>query len=219
VLTANLYQQPATAEAVVALAREHRVDVLSLQEVTPEVDRALERAGLRALLRRRVAAPLAGGGGAAIYSRLRLERRAPLPRWSAQAVAAVRVPGAPPVELYAVHPLAPLRASNIDGWKSGLRALPAATPGSAVLILAGDFNATLDHAELRRILDSGYEDAADEMGSGLRATWPAGRRVPPPITIDHVLADARCGWREARVLKVPRSDHRAVLAEIVLPRR
>jgi endonuclease/exonuclease/phosphatase (EEP) superfamily protein YafD len=218
VLTANLYQQPATAATVVELVREHRVDVLSLQEVTPEVQRALERAGLRERLPRRLADPRGGGVGAALYSRLRLDRRSPLPGTSAPVVAAVRVRGAPPVELYAVHPRAPLRAENMDAWKAGLRTLPAATPGSAVLILAGDFNATLDHAELRRILDRGYEDAADELGAGLRATWPAGRRVPPPVTIDHVLADARCGWREARVLKVPRSDHRAVLAEIELPR-
>jgi endonuclease/exonuclease/phosphatase (EEP) superfamily protein YafD len=218
VLTANLYQERATASTVVALAREHRVDVLSLQEFTPEVQRALERAGIRDVLPRRVVEPSDRGAGAAIYSRLRLDPRQPLPGRSALAVAAVRVRGAPPVELYAVHPRAPLRSENMDAWKAGLRTLPAATPGSAVLILAGDFNATLDHAELRRILDRGYEDAADEMGSGLRATWPAGRRIPPPVTIDHVLADARCGWREARVLAVPRSDHRAVLAEIVLPR-
>ena len=219
VLTANLYQQPATAEAVVALAREHQVDVLSVQEVTPEVERALERAGIRDVLPRRVVETRPVGAGAALYSRLRLERRSPLPGRSALAVASVRVRRAPPVELYAVHPRAPLRAGNMDEWKRGLRTLPAATPRGAVRILAGDFNATLDHAELRRILDRGYEDAADEMGSGLRATWPAGRRIPPPVTIDHVLADARCGWREARVLKVPRSDHRAVLAEIVLPGR
>jgi hypothetical protein len=43
--------------------------------------------------------------------------------------------------------------------------------------------------------------------------------LPPPVTIDHVLADARCGWRAVRVFPVPHSDHRAVLAELVLPRR
>ncbi len=86
-------------------------------------------------------------------------------------------------------------------------------------ILAGDFNATLDNAELRRVVDHGYEDAAAETGTGLRATWPSGRRFPPPVTIDHVLADTRAGWREVRVYPVPHSDHRAVLAEVVLPTR
>ena len=91
----------------------------------------------------------------------------------------------------------------MDEWRDDLRALPPATPEGAVRILTGDFNATLDHAELRRVIDRGYEDAADEVGSGLRATWPAGRRFPPPVTIDHVIADERCGVRSVRVLPSP----------------
>ena len=48
-------------------------------------------------------------------------------------------------------------------------------------ILAGDFNATLDHPELRAVLDRGYVDAADAASGGLKPTWPA-----PPKN------DARC---------------------------
>ena len=107
----------------------------------------------------------------------------------------------------------------MDEWRDDLRALPPATPRGDVRILAGDFNATLDHAELRRVLDRGYADAADTVGHGLRATWPSDRRFPPPVTIDHVLADERCGVRDLEVIDVPGSDHRAVLAELVLPRR
>ena len=70
-----------------------------------------------------------------------------------------------------------------------LRALPPATPDGRLRILAGDFNATLDHAELRRILDTGYQDAAAQVGAGLHGTWPRDRAFPPPVTIDHVLAD------------------------------
>jgi len=132
--------------------------------------------------------------------------------------ARVRVRGAPPVEILAVHPMAPLAERNMHEWRAGLRTLPAATPRGAARILAGDFNATLDHAGLRRVLDRGYEDAADSVGRGLRATWPANRRFPPPVTIDHVLADERCGVRSVRVIGVAGSDHRAVLAELELPR-
>jgi endonuclease/exonuclease/phosphatase (EEP) superfamily protein YafD len=107
---------------------------------------------------------------------------------------------------------------QVAAWRGDMRALPRATPQGPVRILAGDFNATLDHAELRRLLDSGYEDAAAEVGAGLRATWPHGRRLPPPVAIDHVLADARCGVREFSVHPIPGTDHRAVVAELVLPR-
>ena len=103
-------------------------------------------------------------------------------------------------------------------WRADLRAVPRATPSSRLRILAGDFNATLDHAELRRLIDSGYVDAAAEVGAGLRATWPNARRLPPPVTIDHVLADARAGVQEFSVHPIPGTDHRAVFAELVLPR-
>jgi endonuclease/exonuclease/phosphatase family metal-dependent hydrolase len=38
------------------------------------------------------------------------------------------------------------------------------------------------------------------------------------VAIDHVLADARCGVRAFSVHPIPGTDHRAVLAELVLPR-
>jgi endonuclease/exonuclease/phosphatase (EEP) superfamily protein YafD len=44
------------------------------------------------------------------------------------------------------------------------------------------------------------------------------RRRTLPVTIDHVLADERCGVRELEVIPLPGGDHRAVLAELVLPR-
>ena len=47
----------------------------------------------------------------------------------------------------------------------------------------------------------------------------AGRRIPPAVTIDHVLADARIGVRAVSVHTIPGTDHRAVFAELVLPRR
>jgi endonuclease/exonuclease/phosphatase (EEP) superfamily protein YafD len=84
----------------------------------------------------------------------------------------------------------------------------------------GDLNATLDHHELRRLISTGYEDAAGEAGSGLHPTWPRGGRrlLPLSVTIDHVLADARCGVGTVRAFDVPGTDHRALLAELILPR-
>jgi endonuclease/exonuclease/phosphatase family metal-dependent hydrolase len=99
-----------------------------------------------------------------------------------------------------------------------LRELPSAGTGGTLGVLLGDFNATLDHRELRRVLDRGYVDAADATGEGFRTTWPAGRRFPPEIAIDHVLADRRIAARSLSVHLVPRSDHRAVIAVLELPR-
>ena len=68
-------------------------------------------------------------------------------------------------------------------------------------------------------IGTGYEDAASVVGAGLHGTWPEGRKVPPAVVIDHVLADKRVGVRAVSIHTIPGTDHRAVFAELVLPRR
>ena len=215
VLSANMHFGTGSPEALVALARRLRADVLSVQELTPELAVELDAAGLAELMPERVAAPVPRSAGIGLYARFPLSPgSAPGSRTNPLAVAIAQL-GDTRVELVAVHAPAPLRG-HVAEWRADLRALPPA--GGTLRILAGDFNATLDHAELRRLLDTGYEDAADEVGAGLRATWPDGRRFPPPVAIDHVLADERSGVREFSVHPLPGTDHRAVFAEVVLPR-
>jgi endonuclease/exonuclease/phosphatase (EEP) superfamily protein YafD len=217
VLTVNMHLGRASAPALVALVRAARPDVLSVQEVTPDLVRRLDAAGLGELMPHFVLEPRADARGTALYARVPLAAGEPPPGTvSVMATARAQVEGAGAVELTAVHPPPPLRRP-IGVWDDDLRALPAADPQGVLRILAGDFNATLDHAELRRLIDTGYEDAAATVGAGLRPTWPQGRRVPPPVTIDHVLADERCGVREVTIHTIPGTDHRAVFAELVLP--
>jgi endonuclease/exonuclease/phosphatase (EEP) superfamily protein YafD len=170
------------------------------------------------VLPHRVSRPRADAGGTGLYARRRLVRRPPPPTSAATSAALLSVPGAPPAELFAVHPAAPVSASETAKWTHDLDVLPPAASPGALRILAGDFNATLDHHALRRLISTGYEDAAEEAGKGLVPTWPAGRRIPPLITIDHVLADVRCGVRSLTVVPIPGSDHRGVLAVLTLPR-
>jgi endonuclease/exonuclease/phosphatase family metal-dependent hydrolase len=86
-------------------------------------------------------------------------------------------------------------------------------------VLAGDFNATLDHSLVGDLLGSGYHDAADATGNGLTATWPQqGWKPVPGVTIDHVLADSRMAIRAFGVHALPDTDHRPVFAELGLPR-
>jgi endonuclease/exonuclease/phosphatase family metal-dependent hydrolase len=55
-------------------------------------------------------------------------------------------------------------------------------------------------------------------GKGLDATFPAdGSLFPPPITIDHILADERFGIVSYEVEPLPNSDHHAIFAELALP--
>jgi endonuclease/exonuclease/phosphatase (EEP) superfamily protein YafD len=219
VMTVNMRLGHGSPEELAALVRRTRPDVVSVQELTPALALALDREFDQLLPERRLM-PLPGGHGIGLYARVPLSRR-PVPGGlrNPMLAASLRMRGAGPVEVFAVHAPPPVRAVRVSQWREDLRRFPGATPDGDVRILAGDFNATLDHAELRRIVDSGYEDTADAVGAGLHGTWPSGRRRVPPVAIDHVLADRRCGVRAVSVHTIPGSDHRAVLAELALPRQ
>lgn len=221
VLSANLYFGSARAARIVELVRRHDVDVLSLVELTPQLATALDRAGLNELLPHRVFELRPGAAGTGIASRYPL-RQLPLVRETrmSQPSARVDLPGARDMEFVAVHPTVPVRDGTTSTWEREIAALPRPTssPGEPVRVLAGDFNATLDHSPLRNLLGSGYEDAAEVTGDGLRPTWPVrGRAFVPPVTIDHVLVSGGVDVRGYRTFGVGGTDHRAVLAHLVVP--
>ena len=218
VLAANVAGDPAAAGDFVALLRRLRPDVVSVVELSPEVVRAYDAAGMPSVMPQRVLRPRPGFDGTGLYARLPL-RTAPGPEATTFAItaAAASPRGAAPLELFAVHVQAPTSPGEASDWKRDLRALPPTGDGG-LRVLAGDFNATLDHAELRRLLDRGYRDAAEQAGSALRTTWSTeASPLPPTVTIDHVLADRRVRVASARPVTLPGSDHKGLLAELVLP--
>lgn len=218
VLTINLLFGRADTGAVLDLVRRLQPDVLSTQELTPGAVEELEAAGLKELLPYTYLLDEWSAGGSGLYAKypltpLRLFR----PIGHQMPAARLDLPGGAPVEIADVHPYPPL-GSQVHEWAAALDSFPATGPSGPVRILAGDFNASLDHAAMRRVLDRGYDDAADRAGQGLIPTWPANRgRIPPMITIDHVLVDKRVGVKEVSVHTVPGTDHRAVFASLTLP--
>ncbi|PYC75273.1 endonuclease [Micromonospora arborensis] len=221
-LTANLLAGSGDAGTLVELVRRHEVDVLTVQEFTPEAQAALDQLGLDRLLPHRQLNAEIGTPGSGVYSRwpvTDLGLRRNLNGWGfTQAYGTIAVPGAPPVRVESAHPSAPYAVDQVGAWRTDLTAQPPATPDGGLQILAGDFNATLDHSPLRALLRSGYVDAADAAGKGLTGTWgPYDGDLIPPVTIDHVLVDRRIAVRSVRVLALPGSDHRPVLATLTLP--
>ena len=82
-------------------------------------------------------------------------------------------------------------------------------------LVAGDFNASRDHRAFRDILRAGFVDCADAARQRHRPgfTWPADRRYPPLIRLDHVLSSQPgCIVHQARTMRIPGTDHRGVLA-------
>ncbi|MEU8248857.1 endonuclease/exonuclease/phosphatase family protein [Nonomuraea sp. NPDC048916] len=216
VLTANLNGGRGDVTVIVDLVREFDVDVLSLQELTWSAMRRLDAAGLTGLLPYQVTQPESRGPeGSGVYARHPLRERSGSfkPVGHHMPVAEVALPGGSPVEVVVVHPVAPV-PSTVPEWEAGIAALPAAPAAGTPRLLVGDFNATLDHAVFRRLLATGYTDAAAATGQGLVPTWPKGRALPPLVAIDHVLTDARAGAVAVRVRDLPGSDHRALFADL-----
>ncbi|MDG4802454.1 endonuclease/exonuclease/phosphatase family protein [Micromonospora sp. WMMD980] len=220
-LTANLRLGSADAAALVALLRAHRVDVLTVQELTPRLAADLDRLGLATLLPHRSLSPEVGSTGSGVYARHPLRdpgHRRNQGFFFTQAYGTLAVPGAPPLRVESAHPAAPYDLDVVPDWWTDQRAQPPATPRAGLSVLAGDFNATLDHAALRALIATGYTDAADAAGAGLAGTWgPYDGDPIPPVTIDHVLVDRRIAVRSAATWPVPGSDHRALLTELRLP--
>jgi endonuclease/exonuclease/phosphatase (EEP) superfamily protein YafD len=217
VLTANLLRGQADAETVVGLVRATDADVLFLQELTEDAVTRLKAAGLGNLLPQELIELRDGSRGSGLYARFPLREGAPLaPIHAAQPTALLELPGGETVELVCVHPHPPVPvwSRGVPQWRRELGVLPPA--GEIPRVLAGDFNATVDHALFRQLLSRGYADAALQAGNGLAPTWGLAGR-PALITIDHILVDRRCAVLASSVHAVPGSDHRAVYAEIQLP--
>jgi endonuclease/exonuclease/phosphatase (EEP) superfamily protein YafD len=217
VLTINLLVGRADPDAVVAQVREADLDVLFVQELTTGAQTRLKQAGLEDLLPHAQIEHKDGGPrGSGIYSRFPLSEGTPLPvTFAAQPTALLELPDGQQVGLICVHPRAPRMARGGSvSWRSELGVLPA--PGKRPTLVAGDFNATPDHAAFRDILRRGYVDAAIQTGESLTRTWGRPRREPL-LTLDHVLASRGCAVLACSVHAIPGSDHRAVYAEIRLP--
>jgi endonuclease/exonuclease/phosphatase (EEP) superfamily protein YafD len=117
---------------------------------------------------------------------------------------------------YAVHPEAPMTPGRTDWWRRDLGDIGEWCREPLAPIVAGDFNATLDHAAMRDAL-GGCRSAAEGTGRGLTATFPASLPRALGLQIDHVLVPLAATVTRFDVLDVEGSDHRAVLAGIRLP--
>lgn len=119
------------------------------------------------------------------------------------------VDGEGPV-IVAAHPAPPLPESMND-WSTGLRWITAQCRAlGPEVIVAGDFNATVDH------LDLGYcQDAAAQADAAATGTWPS--TVPGWLAspIDHVVTGPAWAVLGAQVITPSRpggTDHRPIVA-------
>jgi endonuclease/exonuclease/phosphatase (EEP) superfamily protein YafD len=87
--------------------------------------------------------------------------------------------------------------------------LPADKPA----LVVGDFNTPCDSAFLDVFRDHGWTEAFFSAGRGWSATWP----MPVPVLcIDQIWGSPRVRFTGAEVVTTPLSDHRAVVADVVM---
>ncbi len=221
VMTANLLLGQADPHAVVAAVRRHGVDVLMIEEVTPDLAADLAHAGLRDLLPHGTTVPEERVAGMGLWARYPLTEQQVhggllFPLLSAR----VQVPGvATAPTVVALHLAGPW--PDASPWRRDIARLPdllATLPEDVALIVGGDFNATPDTVQFRRVLAAGYRTATEQACGGHRPSWPANGRRRPLIAIDHVLTRG-AGARAVRTVAIAGSDHRALLAHLTLPAR
>ena len=219
VMSANLEYGGADARSLVTAAREHRVDVLVLLEITPAAVERLKAAGLDALL------PESAGRSSEDASGTMIRGRTPLslldsglghttPDAFDEPVVLLHRP-AGNVVLRAVHSLPPSPWGSAD-WRSGLGDLQRWRERQLVdqpLVMAGDFNSSAGHPAFRRVAGT-MTDAHRAAGQGWVRTWPQSRRLLRPfIQLDHVLVRG-LDVVDAGVVQLPGTDHAAVWSRL-----
>ncbi|WP_133827457.1 endonuclease/exonuclease/phosphatase family protein [Actinomycetospora succinea] len=110
------------------------------------------------------------------------------------------------VRVLAAHPVAPT-PGLVQRWSDEIDALAAwRAAAGAPTVIAGDLNSTTEHRALAPL--------GDARAPGRPPTWPSHWHRRIGFRIDHVLAGGGIAVRSTRVIDLPGSDHRAVLAHL-----
>ena len=231
VLTWNTAGAAVSAETIAQVIRDQQVDIVSLPETSEEVGEQIaimmREAGNPMWVHHVNIRPDVDNGPQAWqttilisadlgeYSVIESSADGSSNTGSVPSAVAMPVDGEGPT-IVAVHAIAP-RAEAMTKWKSDLSWIADQCP-EGDFILAGDFNATIDHmAQLG--MDGGTmgrcRDVASNTGNGMVGTWPADvpRLIGAPI--DHIMASEN--WHPAGSVVLSDaggSDHRALVAQL-----
>ena len=216
VLAANVEFGRGTPDLIAAVRRE-KPDLVFVPECDYGCARSLAAELPTATYPYRKVIEAQGPEGSAILSTYPLRPADGIPSTLAMPGAVAVVHGRE-VRIQLAHPLPPV-PRMVGKWRSELEAIRAyAAKAEGPTLIAGDFNASQDHAAFRRVLDagSGLRDSAALAGAARTPTWPAKTAPVLGTQIDHVLVSREFGVRGVRFLDLADTDHRAVLADLDL---
>ena len=217
VLTANVWFGQGQPESLLSVARARDADVIALQEITHDLVAALREAGIDSEYPHSVVAAGPRWTGAALWSRRPLRDPVTAHRGTLKRVTATVTvgqdespddPRITSVHIHAPWPGAP------GPWLEQLDEVRHDfADATGPTIVAGDFNATLDHAAFRSVLTEAT-DAAVAAGAWATRTWPTHLPGPRLIAIDHVLLRGLSA-SSVHVDRIPGADHAALTATVV----
>ena len=211
VMNANLYEGRANAEEVVDAVRDNHVDILVLEEITPDLLAQMDAAGLAELLPERVGEPDYMVAGTMILANRPLtdhvRLRTTFQGWEAK-YGTLTVLG--------VHPVAPVDPA---GWRADHAAILKQAEADHADLIVGDMNATPDHDVMRKLDDAGYRDAGEVSNEGWQPTWPANHvgilpLLPPLVRIDHVMIGDSMASLGTHTVDIEGTDHLALVATV-----
>lgn len=219
VMASNVQFGQAT-EGLIKAVRKEKPDLLFVPECDYACSDTLRDELPRADYPYRTASEASGAEGSVIVSKLPLHKASGVPGTLGMPGAVAELKSGHQVRVQLAHPLPPL-PKQLGTWRSELGELrDYAAEGKRAdrsTIIAGDFNATQDHAAFRDILDTGgLRDAAALSGSARTASWPADLMSPLGTQIDHVLATPDFSARDARFLDIGDTDHRTLVVDLTL---
>jgi endonuclease/exonuclease/phosphatase (EEP) superfamily protein YafD len=212
---------PALAEMVI----RSRADVLVVTDASAPIVLRLGTTGLRRDLPYTIGIGQTGSEGSVVFSRYPLTDVARISDRGDSRVVTVHTPQLGDVDLIALHPRPPYEKR---GWMDDyelitgyLLSSASATRGKRPVVVAGDLNATLDHAPIRRMRAMGFTDAVDQLNLGFEPTWPAEgsvriHRIPIPalVQIDHVLTSPDLVATALTRLHLEGADHLGLCVEL-----
>ena len=213
-MSLNLHNGEADSGQVV----EHAMgaDVVILVEATPAALNALKPLGWDERF------PYSVGdvrndivSNTAVYSRFPLAPGTLIGRTAFQQwETAVEVPELGSVRLFAVHPCNPYCGGN--RWDREHRQVFEAVAADLTgpIVVAGDFNAVDEHGPMQRLRALGLASVTDVAGAGWLPTYPADRRYPPLVPIDHILIDEQLTAISVSTFQVDGSDHLGLITTL-----
>jgi endonuclease/exonuclease/phosphatase family metal-dependent hydrolase len=211
VMNANLFEGRADAQEVVDAVRDNDVDLLVLEEITPDLLAQMDAAGLAGLLPERVGQPDYMVAGTMILANRPLtdhvRLRTTFQGWEAKYG---------DLTVLGVHPVAPVDPA---GWRADHTAILQQAEADHADLIVGDMNATPDHDVMRRLDDAGYRDAGEVSNEGWQPTWPANHvgilpSLPPLVRIDHVLIADSMASLGTKTVDIDGTDHLALVATV-----